>query len=91
MLADTLSKLIDFDLAEPNPPEKEGHEYSYASYDLLPGIHVGSSKHTPVLILSIMVMKKIKILKILLSTCHLVLRSWLIYKMMTHSVQPHLS
>ena len=47
MLANTLSRLIDHQLTEPKPPEKEGHEYGYVLLEWLPDIHVGSSKHTP--------------------------------------------
>ena len=45
-IADTLSRLINLDLTEPNPPEIEGHQYGYAIFEPLPEIHI-SKKSIP--------------------------------------------
>ena len=48
MLADTLSRLADLALMEPNPAEMGGHEYGDIIFEPLPDINVSSIKHTPV-------------------------------------------
>ena len=48
-LADTLSRLIDLNLTELNSPEMEGHNYGYATFELLPDINVSGSKFSPTL------------------------------------------
>ena len=47
-LADTLSGLIDLELADLNLPEKEGYEYGYIIFKQVPDIYVDSCKHKPV-------------------------------------------
>ena len=53
MIADTLSRLINIELTEPNHPQKEGHEYGYALLEPLQDKHVDNSKHIPILLIGI--------------------------------------
>ena len=46
MFANNLIGLSSIELTEPNPPEKEGHEYGYAMFEQLVDIQIDSSKHT---------------------------------------------
>ena len=43
-----MSWLINLELTEPNPAEKEGYEYGYAMFEHLPDVYVNSRKHEPV-------------------------------------------
>ena len=36
------------DLTELNLPEKEGHDYGYSVFELLPDINISSNRSTPV-------------------------------------------
>ena len=45
--------LVNLELTEMNPPEKEGYEYRYAMFEQLPYIYVDSSKHKPVLAINV--------------------------------------
>ena len=42
-----LSRLINFEFTESNPPEKEGYEYGYALFEHMPDIHFNSGKQKP--------------------------------------------
>ena len=40
--ADTLSRLLDHNITEPNPPEKDGYKYRYGVFKPLPDIDENS-------------------------------------------------
>ena len=48
MPADTLSRIINLELTEPNLPERQGCEYEYVMFEQLPDIHADTKKHNPV-------------------------------------------
>ena len=42
-MANTLLRLIDHALTEPNPPERDGYKYSYSAFELLADLDITST------------------------------------------------